>query len=500
MYVVVLIILIAIFAILLYVGTKRIKSLEGFYAMSEHINFAKKQDTYYHESLDKAIFKNPGMNILSINNALKIPDLSIYYAKFKDYIPKFMEERNNAYEERDKEFCKKARHPRNLPKRKRRSVLECGWYFTPDNTQASVGVLGSRYAPLFTDGLPANGTWIWDLNEAIEKEDIKFCSNIRSCDLMDIDGIRGVCGFCLLSGRGVPINPNGQEKYPNNPDASCGIALSKTAYQCANPPPKPVYTTEGVNCRKYGYASKANDIRLYNKSDCDSLAGKWVKNGECLKPKGGSFSWDCRSLNLPKPVYNSICTANNQGLLTRECLLSLAKGVGMLPTGSIMYMIKKSVEPTAIDKQAMRILASIGIAIPPSVLGNGNTDLVTAGNTYKRIMDQVQRGNTEQVRNAALLLAVGNSLFDLCEQGGTVRGPFSKDCAQMAFRRAGCQAGGKSYPTTDITTDKTWGELTQGYKQLYSLMNDSSEPESQKNAILQCLGITVPDVAVGCGK
>ena len=165
-----------------------------------------------------------------------------------------------------------------------------------------------------------------------------------------------------------------------------------------------------------------------------------------------------------------------------------------------MYTLKKSAEPTKTDRQAMRVLASVGVAIPDAVLGQGNTDLVTAGNTYKRIMDQIQRGNTEQVRNAARLLAVGTTSFDICELDGTARGPFSAYCAQRAFRRAGCQAGGKSYPTKDVNTDKNWGELTQSYTNLYTTMNNSAEPELQKDAILQCLGITVPDVKVKCGK
>jgi hypothetical protein len=44
-----------------------------------------------------------------------------------------------------------------------------------------------------------------------------------------------------------------------------------------------------------------NGIRLYTKSECDSLGGNFAGNGECLKAGGGSWSWECRNVN------NSTC-------------------------------------------------------------------------------------------------------------------------------------------------------------------------------------------------
>lgn len=473
---------------------------EGFSAMSDQKSFGSKQITYFQEAVNKAVFVNPGIRYVAINKATALPDLAVYFKKFRDFIPRFMIDPNNPYGKHDKEFCKKAAHPRNLPKRERSATVGCGWYFSPDPAYPSVGVLGVRQTPLFTDDLPPNGTWYWNIPRAIEEEDIKLCYNIKTCDVMDIDGIRGVCGFCLSSGHAVPIDSVGNEKYPNNTRGACGVKVSKTAYECLNPPPTPIYTSDGVNCKQFGYASDDGNIRLYKKDECDSLTGNWYGNGECLKRKGGSFSWDCRSLNIPKPVVTTVCTPDNQGRLTRECLKSLATGVGFTSGGSILYMLKKNVNPTLRERQAMDVLASVGVAIPDSVLGSGETDAVSAGNVYKRIMDQIQRGNTEQIRNAAKMLAVGGGNFDICNIDPNATGPFAKYCAQQAFRRAGCQPAGSEYPNADVQTDKLWSGLTNSYKQLYAAMDNDSDHVEQKKAIQKCLGITVPDMKVKCRK
>lgn len=54
-----------------------------------------------------------------------------------------------------------------------------------------------------------------------------------------------------------------------------------------------------MSCGSYGYAGAVNGtaVRLYTKGDCDAMGGNWSHNGECLKKEGGSWSWDCRSLN-----------------------------------------------------------------------------------------------------------------------------------------------------------------------------------------------------------
>ena len=38
-------------------------------------------------------------------------------------------------------------------------------------------------------------------------------------------------------------------------------------------------------------------MRYYTREECALLGGNWSKNGECAKPSGGSFTWDCRNVD-----------------------------------------------------------------------------------------------------------------------------------------------------------------------------------------------------------
>ena len=51
------------------------------------------------------------------------------------------------------------------------------------------------------------------------------------------------------------------------------------------------------DCGLYGKPSEDGELRLYTRKECDSLEGTWHANGECTRPQGGSFSYDCKKLN-----------------------------------------------------------------------------------------------------------------------------------------------------------------------------------------------------------
>ncbi len=52
-------------------------------------------------------------------------------------------------------------------------------------------------------------------------------------------------------------------------------------------------------CDYSGYPSADGNIRLFTESECAAKGGVWAVsgNGECLRPEGGSYSWDCREKN-----------------------------------------------------------------------------------------------------------------------------------------------------------------------------------------------------------
>lgn len=50
-------------------------------------------------------------------------------------------------------------------------------------------------------------------------------------------------------------------------------------------------------CDRSGTPSADGRLRIYTPTECAKLGGDWYENGECLRPEGGSFSYDCASMN-----------------------------------------------------------------------------------------------------------------------------------------------------------------------------------------------------------
>lgn len=75
-----------------------------------------------------------------------------------------------------------------------------------------------------------------------------------------------------------------------------GVKVSAVGFSPSN-----IYsqeTDDSAPCLGLGRPSGDRAIRLYNKTECDQLKGNHYANGECIKRGGGSFSWDCRFLNM----------------------------------------------------------------------------------------------------------------------------------------------------------------------------------------------------------
>lgn len=460
--------------------------VEGFGEFKDsQMAFANKQSTYFHDTVAKGVFLNPGLNLSLFNQAVAQPDLYLPKSLDRDYTTFLQVDPENAYTDKDRQFCRTAKHPRDFPPRVKGSMVGCGWYFVAEPSIPSVGVLGTQQAPLFKENLPQNGEWIYDLAIATMKEDIKICKRVKSCALMDVDGIKGVCGFCERLGYAVPIQTNGTEKYPESPDGSCGEATLNSSAECDKPVVPSVTTPEGVSCGSYGHPSGDNSIRLYTQEECTTLGGNFAGNGECLKSQGGSYSWDCRALNTPLSVSSpstNICTANSQGKLSRECLMSLATGIGMNKSGAILRLLGSSNSPTSTDTQAIQILQSAGITVPNAVLGGGDIDAHSAGNIYNRVYGAISSGQNEAIKQAARYMSVGGD-FDPCS-GGSV----STTCLQQAFRKAGCQPSGNAFPS-EATSGKygTIEEATSAFQTLYTQMK-STDSATQDLAMKQCLG------------
>ncbi len=495
-------------------------------------NFAENQYNLFHNQIEKGILVNPGLNFTPgeynpaqrevqnvgtasvpsktfqyqklgvglLNDALRQPDMYLSDSPEKDYGVYMVTNPESEYTDKDNQFCASAKHPRDLPKRKGNELIACGWYFVADVNRQSVGAIGRASGPLFPEKMPRNGEWIWDIETAIRKEDIKRCSMIKSCDLLNVNGIRGVCGFCSVTNKGVPITSAGQLKYPGYEGGICPGPVRTSSEQCAAAARqgvragvggKKVTAANGQPCGTLGRPDFANNIRLYSKAECDSLGGISYPSGECLRPEGGSYSWDCRNLNGNRVNTDAktTCSPDAQGNLSRECLISLATGLGMTKQGSIVRMLYTTDRPNDEDALAIEMLKTANITIPDAVLGAGNIDVTSAGNIYKSIMDATRTGKTRVIQNAAKWLAVGSDSFDVCDFDDKDVGPFPTTCVQRAWRMEGCQPAGAAYPKSgNGTANVPWGTVRKNYKGAYDAMK-STDALKQAAATKACLGI-----------
>lgn len=468
---------------------------ESFIDFGPQVSFASKYGQYANDTATKGVFINPGVNLYGLNDAIKQTDTYLASSQDRDYTTFFTPDPENAYSAQDAAFCKGASYPLDLPKREQYSNVACGWWFHP--TDKSVGVLGTVDGPIFTTGLPAGGTFYWNLDTAAMKEDFKMCKTIKDCDLLNTDGIKGKCGWCGRLGHGIPITSSGAEKYPDTTDEdACGEDVIPDAGKCPQPEPADTVTSNGKSCGQYGRPSADNSIRIYTQDECtNTFQGNWYSNGECLNQEGGSYSAECASLNLPRTIVApsvTVCTPNSAGVLSRECLIQTILSLGYTKQGSIYKMLYTTNAPTENDTLAMKYLQSAGITVPQALLGAGNIDRQSAANIYMQIYNAITKGNTEAVRQSAKLLCVGTADFDFCMNDANSTGPFDVTCTQRAFRSAGCQPAGSDYPSASnigALATMTWAQVNQKFMDLRTATGDS-DPDTQDDAMKRCFGIS----------
>jgi hypothetical protein len=492
-----------------------------------HTEFMDGQYNLFHNQLNNGILMNPGLNFAPgeydpaqkqmqgvgtstvpdkvykhqllgvglLNDAVRSPDVYLANSPEKDFGVYMVPDPVGLYTDLDNKFCASARHPRDLPKRDAKLRTGCGWYFVPDLDRQSVGAIGSRAGPMLADKMPPNGEWIWDIPTAIMKEDIKHCSRVKTCDVMDVNGIHGICGWCPSKDVAVPINAAGQAKYPGFEGGACSGPIKRSSNDC-----RPATNTSdpaNSECKNLGSPDFAKNKRIYNKQECDALGGTLYENGICLGPNGNpDFSEKCKKLNIiatgasltSTNVQQETCSPVN-GLLSRECLISLATSLGFTKQGSIVRMLYTTDRPSDEDNFAIEALKSAGLSVPNAVLGAGDISKDSAGNIYKSIFDATTSGRSRIVKNAAKLLATGAEEFDMCDFDEKDVGPFPTVCLQQAWRRAGCQPAGSEYPKSGTASSNLeWGAIRKTYGAAYNAMK-STDALKQAKATESCLGI-----------
>jgi len=484
--------------------------------LSATVPFEALEQNYYNHIAGKELLTSdifPDFTKI-LESAVTQPDAYLDNKSNPMEVKNLVADSNNKFTNADIRWCKSAKMPAYLPPHLKGATIGCGWYYIPDPNLTSSGALGQASGPLFpngpnndgVNGVPhyGSGQWIWNLTIAQQLEDIKNCKRIQSCIAIDAPSVNNICGFCESTGYAIPTNSDGSEKYPvprtvgniTAPAANCDTTPVMNSASCYVPP-TPFVTADGDNCGTYGYPSPDYSIRLYTQDECiNNMGGKWYSNGECLIQGGGSYSAKCSPLNgvKPKSAIPQICNPDSAGKLSTECLISLAKSIGLTTGGSIIQMLQSAAAPGQRDSVAIQLLKEQNVNVDPVLYRGGVITVANAIAGYDAIYSLIKGGKSPIIQNAAMWLCIGTTNFDPCELDNNASGPFFPECVQQAWRIAGCQPAGKDYPSKPAVLDKlntlTWGQVNTKFQEKYKAMKGTNDPDVQDAAIQSCLGIT----------
>ncbi len=492
------------FVSLLWLSDRQTKEGFGFFK-DQTTQFTNLQKTIFHDQADRQILinpgseKNPGISLSDINGAFQQPDFYLPKSKDRDYSVYFREDKN-MFTDADMKLCQNALQPKDIRRAPRASV-GCGWWYVADPESPSIGAIGHRYQALDrnVDKYPG-GKWVWNLTEAQRLEDLKKCKRIRECNAISAIGIAGECGFCDEKGHGVPINTDGTLKYPTEEDGSCTRTTITTYTSCprisdivqqsiANQISAGIGGTDSVQFDENG-----NPIGISASIQYDAN-GNPIPGTGVVGIAGSAGSAGSSGVGAGTGVAGSVRAVCDpiQGKLSGECLISLAKSLGMTESGAIIKMIRSGswVNPGQVDKIAIDYMKqNVNIPITNAVLGEGSIDVPSASSLYSRIVQTMNTGQTILIKEAAKWLAVGTRTFDICNLNDSDVGPFPPDCLDREFRKAGCQPSGLSAPTDPSKYGSyTWSQIKSSFRDLYEKMKSPNYVE-QDQAIKDCLGIT----------
>lgn len=323
----------------------------------------------------------------------------------------------------------------------------CGWMYIPPapNSPYPVlgkGALGNQSGPVPGMGNPDYRKWFFDLQEAKRVTLMDTCKALKTCEDVETAPYKGVCGFCMDTNQGIPIDKNGSPLYASNPRGNCSqIVLSRDKCPRDTPDQGPVPPTDRT----------------------------------CVPSESGNLSASC----LHRQVLSAGCSSNGSLALALKSS-NATDYIGSIRDGDVVKIYQRSANPPM------------------------NLDMFRQGQTtVAEVLREVGTiaGNAKQAASSAL----GASARDLCIQKGSIQyyhpcddlpdgtiSPFDLGCLQTIFRKMGGQPAGSAYPNErTIGTYNNMGNLgtvKQYWNQMIGNMK-SADYNVQQAAISQILGI-----------
>jgi len=360
-------------------------------------------------------------------------------------------------------ICRKLSSPANMHTPE--DLKGCGWWYIPNPAIQSVGAYGTYHAPMdpTLDTQYGPGKWIWDTKEAAESENIKQTSKYKTCSDIALAGDQNI-GWCPSTNKAVVVDGKGNPAYPNNPKGDCpGGGVITSSSDC----------DPSWKCKGLGYPSDDGQLRLYSEEDCNNLGGRWNGNGECVNPKGGSWSAVCKGLNNGAQGYSSsivggsgsapvdVCAPNN-GMLMPQCLQKIAN-LKCNPSGTLSQALKSGYAGTSEKFREMSdVLHERGFTIAPGIVNDGNISVQDAMRSVDDIKYRMANDSNPRTSAAAKNLCFGTS-FNPCDMTNNTRKPFTAMCITRVARAAGWSYEGAAMPSNSGMGEwdklATWGDV-----------------------------------------
>jgi len=322
------------------------------------------------------------------------------------------------------------------------SRLRCGWVYNNTNPNSGRGAYGNSEGPFKTD---AKGTWMWNLNAAKEKYHTEICKGIQGCPDIDSSIYKGRCGWCIKSGKAVPIISGGVA-YPYLTNVAC---------------PTNQLVTKGSNCPR---------------------------------PKPID---DPRAPRAP----GEVCTPLQTGALPRDCLIQKATAAGCSDEGALVQALRGGSDNDYFSglrgQKAYKTYQERAlIPLNETALRTGKITIADTLNEFKRVQDHSASEANSGLKNAARDLCLNKGLldsFDFCSEiQDKATGPFSLECLQKAFLHAGGQKAGSSFPSSNNIAQwnslSNWAAVKARIQEIFG-MTRSSNRKDQESGMMQFYGI-----------
>jgi len=308
--------------------------------------------------------------------------------------------------ERDERVCQISSLDDLLRTQNLSERIRCGWAYSPPAAGKSTpvfsqGALGTVRGPIRPPNKGVYQTWFWNLEDAKKQMLIDRCKALKDCKDVGSERFAG-CGYCPTLGQGIPIDSTGRALYSDSQLTTCAKDVILTAGGCPTALPPASGTVAG--------------------------------GGDICTPIGGRMPYGCLRSIITK---NGCEDSGAMVLALHDSARSGMKYVEQVGKLQSMDIYNKIAEvPMKLDSFQQGTEASLA-AMATEIKGLAN---IATSKPAKSKLGAAARDLC--VRKGAM------SEFDFCsELLDTTMPPFSLDCLQKEFLKAGGQPAGTMYPT-----------------------------------------------------